>query len=77
MRSLFRPGTVFGLPDQQAVIRIQHEALDPASDLQCDQGLAPVDDDQTQGIREVTVRIREDAWPSIADSIGLPLGVLG
>ncbi len=28
-------------------------------------------------LREVTFRIREEAWSSIADSIGLPLGVLG
>lgn len=28
-------------------------------------------------LREVTFKIREDAWPGIADSIGLPLGVLG
>lgn len=40
-------------------------------------GRLPSDLKDSKRLREVTFRICEDAWPSIADSIGLPLGVLG
>jgi DNA-binding transcriptional regulator YhcF (GntR family) len=40
-------------------------------------GRLPAKLQSNRRLREVTFRIREEAWPKIADSIGLPLGVLG